>query len=391
MSKLIDFSLSRLILISNILILLTACSGNQQAEGLFAPDPNLQQGGETNPSPSPSNPTDNTPKVPENFPQEIPLYPRAKLASTTLNKTTWQTQDPSNAVIVFYQQNLDNKKWENIQNTNTDNLEKITANKGDLQLTIAINLSSPTTEFTIEYQQKGNVTPSPSPTTTSSPPSSVFIDLEQAPQELQTYLKDLANLGILTGVNNQQQFAPNEPIKRRDFALWLVRANNQFYANDPGKQIRLASKNSQPAFTDIKPNDPNFEIIQGLAEAGIIPSKLSNDPNALLFRSDAPLTREDLILWKVPLDMRKNLPQASIDAIKETWGFQDVAKIQPNVLRALYGDFQNGGQANVRRIFGYTTLFQPKKPVSRAEAAVALWYFGYQGDGVSASDALSVK
>jgi hypothetical protein len=92
----------------------------------------------------------------------------------------------------------------------------------------------------------------------------------------------------------------------------------------------------------------------------------------------------------VPLDVRKNLPPASIDGIKETWGFQDVVQIPPNVLRALYADFQNGDQANVRRVFGYTTLFQPKKPVSRAEAAAALWYFGYQGDGVSAADALKL-
>ncbi|MFM7794980.1 MAG: S-layer homology domain-containing protein, partial [Microcystis panniformis] len=29
-----------------------------------------------------------------------------------------------------------------------------------------------------------------------------------------------------------------------------------------------------------------------------------------------------------------------------------------------------------------------KRPVNRAEAAAALWYFGFQGDGVSAADAV---
>jgi hypothetical protein len=57
-------------------------------------------------------------------------------------------------------------------------------------------------------------------------------------------------------------------------------------------------------------------------------------------------------------------------------------------VRALYADFQNAEQANIRRVFGFTTLFQPKRPVTRAEAATALWYFGFQGDGVSAADAV---
>jgi hypothetical protein len=57
-------------------------------------------------------------------------------------------------------------------------------------------------------------------------------------------------------------------------------------------------------------------------------------------------------------------------------------------LRAVLADFQNGELANIRRVFGYTTLFQPKKPVTRAEAAAAVWYFGAEGEGVSAQDAL---
>jgi hypothetical protein len=54
-------------------------------------------------------------------------------------------------------------------------------------------------------------------------------------------------------------------------------------------------------------------------------------------------------------------------------------------------DFQNSEQANIRRVFGYTTLFQPKKPVTRAEAAAALWYFGSQGEGLSAKEAQKLK
>jgi hypothetical protein len=115
---------------------------------------------------------------------------------------------------------------------------------------------------------------------------------------------------------------------------------------------------------------------------------LTGDATAVLFRPDAPLTRENLILWKVPLDTRSSLPTASVDAVKQTWGFQDAGKTEPKALRGVLADFQNGDLANIRRVFGYTTLFQPKKSVTRAEAAAALWYFGAEGEGISAQDAL---
>jgi hypothetical protein len=163
------------------------------------------------------------------------------------------------------------------------------------------------------------------------------------------------------------------------------------YANNPAKQIRLASSSTQPAFRDILAKDPNFPFIQGLAEAGLIPSVLSGDATAVLFRPDAPLTREQLLLWKVPLDTRQALPAANLEAVKQTWGFQDAGSIEPKVLRAVLADFQNAEQSNIRRVFGYTTLFQPKKPVTRAEASAALSYFGTQGEGMSATEALKLK
>jgi hypothetical protein len=118
---------------------------------------------------------------------------------------------------------------------------------------------------------------------------------------------------------------------------------------------------------------------------------LSGDSTAALFRPDVPLTRETLVLWKVPLDTRQTLPTASLDTVKQTWGFQDVAKIDPKTWRAVVADFQNGEQSNIRRVFGYTTLFQPKKTVTRGEAVAAVWYFGSQGEGLSAREALLLK
>ena len=245
--------------------------------------------------------------------------------------------------------------------------------------------------------------PTPSPATPNiNPPVvanelQVFTDIDKAPQELRQHIEDLAALGVLalepTGSKSNRsdtttQFEPSKIISRRDYARWLVAANNKIHANSPAQQIRSVSETTQPAFQDVPRKHPDFPIIQGLAEAGLIPSPLSLNSTAVLFRPDAPLTREQLILWKVPIDIRQAPPNASVDAVKQTWGFQDASRIDPIALRAVLADFQSSNQSNIRRVFGYTTLFQPKKQVTRAEAAAALWYFGTSSEGISAKDAL---
>lgn len=223
-----------------------------------------------------------------------------------------------------------------------------------------------------------------------------FADLDEVPEQLQQPLKSVATLGILTpytGKANTElsKFAPNETITRGEYARWLIEANNLYYSDNPGKKIYIAAKTNQPAFKDVNVNHPDFAAIESLAEAGLIPSRLTEDSDNLLFRPDAPLIREDLVTWKVPLDTRQSLPKASIEAIEESWGFQDAANINSAAVRALYADYQNGDRSNVRRIFGYTTLFQPKKPVTRAEAAASLWYFGFQGEGITAREVLEAE
>ncbi|HEY9659228.1 MAG TPA: S-layer homology domain-containing protein, partial [Allocoleopsis sp.] len=153
----------------------------------------------------------------------------------------------------------------------------------------------------------------------------------------------------------------------------------------------LAVASDQPTFQDVPSSDPDFGVIQGLANAGLIPSPLSGDSTVVTFRPNTPLTREEMILWKVPVDLRQALPNATIEAVQQSWGFQDAARIDPKALRAVLADYQNGDLANIRRAFGYTTLFQPKKAATRAEAAAALWFFGLQADGISAKDALQTS
>lgn len=240
-------------------------------------------------------------------------------------------------------------------------------------------------------------------------PTQDFNDFSTIPPEQREQIQNLAALGVLkinidsnsekdktisnSAANNSiaNQFEPAKNITRREYARWLIGAYNAMYANNSTKQIRLASANTKPIFRDVSKTDPDFGAIQGLAEAGIIPSPLSGDSTQVLFQPNSPLTREQLILWKVPLDTREALPTANLETVKQTWGFQDSGKINSKALRAVLADFQNGEKANIRRVFGYTTLFQPKKPVTRVEAATALWYFGTEAEGISAQDALNSK
>ncbi|MBD2528425.1 S-layer homology domain-containing protein [Nostoc flagelliforme FACHB-838] len=364
--------------------------------------------------------------------------------------TRWLSSDPSNFIASFYRSQFQANNWQILQQPTDDAGGAFEARRNDLLLKIFIqpkpvtnatpNQPQIATELLIDYVPNSIATAQSIPTTnpnettnavpqpgdlefigpvapanlaaqppstannqttpTATPESQVFNDLNKAPQEWRQQIQDLAALGVLSlepkaiksnSTTTANQFEPNKIVTHREYARWLIAANNAMYANNPAKQIRLASESTQSAFTDVSAKDPDFPAIQGLAEAGLIPSPLSGDSTVVLFRPDAPLTREQLLLWKLPLDTRQALPSANLDAVKQTWGFQDAARIDPKALRAVLADYQNGEQSNIRRVFGYTTLFQPKKPVTRAEAATALWYFGSQGEGVSAAEALKLK
>lgn len=380
-----------LVILTGLITFLTACSGNTALEGRFAADPALDS------TPDSSEPV-SSPNSSDPLPPQIPRYPNLNYVSSEIGSTpeqtitVWTSSDTQTQIESYYQQELTLNNWEIIedfQDNQTNN--PLIARQNDLEIQILVTPTDSLTQLTIAYQQATNQTTNgdiSSPSTTSLS----FSDLEQAPESLRQYIEDLGKLGVLNSMESAT-FAPNQEITRRDFARWLLTANNKFYSTRTGKQIRTASEGSSSIFQDIPQNDPDFAIIQGLAEAGIIPSSLTGDSNQLLFRPDAPLTRQDLLIWKIPLDTRralKTLPSGSIDAVQQTWGFQDTAQMSPETLRSLYNDFQNGEHANVRRMLGYTTLFQPQRAVTRAEAAAALWYFGYQGDGISATDALQI-
>ena len=221
-----------------------------------------------------------------------------------------------------------------------------------------------------------SASPSPSP------------DLADIPEDLNPYVQDWLALDLKTTAPGSPSWQPNQPVTRGAYAQWLLATNNRFYNDQPQKRIRPGQASAKPAFQDVPGNHPQYGAIQGLAEAGIIPSSLSGSSTTLTFRPDAPLTRETLVLWKVPLDTRAVLPGASVEAVKTAWGFQDAATVEPLALRAVLADHQGGEFANILRAFGYTTLFQPKKAVTQAEAIATLWRFGGPTEGISARDLL---
>ncbi|WP_038027879.1 S-layer homology domain-containing protein [Picosynechococcus sp. NKBG15041c] len=369
-----QYSWQKLGLLCGLLIFLGSCGGS--LENVFAPDPSLVEQQEQSDSGDGA-----TTALPTDFPEEIPRYPEAQLLQVEGNRTTWAIADNVQSLEAFYRRAFATEPWEIITAPapNPNGLLAITARTPDLEVTLSLSESaSPATNdseqavtgttFVLSYRRLGAETP-----TTPDP-----APLDNA--DLSAQIQDLIALDIFTA----SEFQANEIITRRQFARWLLKAHNALYGDRPNQQIRLANTTSTPLFTDVSANNPDFPYIQGLAEAGIIPSNLTNE-TVTTFRPDAPLTRETLITWKVPLDRRQALPQTSLENIAETWGFQDATQIDTRALQALYVDFQNGDQANVRRVFGYTTLFQPQKNVTQQEAAIALWYFGYQSDGLSAA------
>ncbi|ANV91439.1 S-layer homology domain-containing protein [Picosynechococcus sp. PCC 8807] len=374
-----QYSWQKFGLLGGLLVLLGGCAQLGNLEESLAPDPRLveqqEQAAETDPPADSSLPTD--------FPAEIPLYPEATLIQAEDKTTVWAIADNVQSLEAFYRKAFGEAPWEIVASPTaaTDNLLEIVARTSDLEVTLSLSeAASPTTNdsdqavvgttFVLSYRTL-------STTGTNDP-----VPTDNANAELPTQVQDLVALQVFTAAD----FQADTVITRRQFARWLFKAHNAIYGDRQNQQIRRANASSKPIFTDVPASDPDFPFIQGLAEAGIIPSSLTND-TITTFRPDAPLTRESLIAWKVPLDRRQALPQTSLDNIAETWGFQDAAQIDTRALQALYVDFQNGDQANVRRVFGYTTLFQPQKTVTQQEAAIALWYFGYQGEGLSAATA----
>jgi hypothetical protein len=351
-------------------------------------------------------PAIDTAQLPTDFP-DAARYPNSVLKKVSLlasspsasgepapqgYQTQWSTADSPEQLLMFYRERLQASPWQGAKEVSGDGVTVLSAGQQSQRLAVSVpqtaSSSSPSpseVEFSIIYQKgipsrvKGSNEGPSNPTSTTN----LFSDLSAVPPSLKPYVQDVGQLNVVTNLGG----APNQTIKRAMFARWLVELNNRIYRDRPSRQIRLATA-SKSAFADVSANLPEFPYIQGLAEAGYIPSPLSGDSTQTRFQPDAPLNRETLLLWKVPIDRQQILPTVSSERVKQLWGFKDINRITPIALSAVAADHQNGDLSNLRRVLGSTLLFQPQKPVTYAEAAAALWFIGIEGDSLSAKDLL---
>ncbi|KAL3650497.1 hypothetical protein CASFOL_006900 [Castilleja foliolosa] len=190
----------------------------------------------------------------------------------------------------------------------------------------------------------------------------------------------LSALQVLKVIEDDVQ--PGDLCTRREYARWLVLASSALSRTTTSKvyPAMYIENVSELAFDDITPEDPDFPVIQGLAEAGLIASKLSRrdmqsysdeEPSPLYFSPGSPLSRQDLVSWKMALEKRQ-LPVVDRKILQQVSGFIDIDKIDPDAWPALVADLAAGEQGITTLAFGYTRLFQPDKPVTKAQAAIAL-------------------
>lgn len=429
------FHYQSLVILLTSLALITGCSEGLQQR--FAADPKLEeqqnssQGKKQEKSESKQQSTTNTLELNNKVPDSIPFYPNAQLMKQDIDsesgRTEWLALASVDEIKDFYKEKLSDQEWEVVTpfSESSSDKPKMEARSRNSEVTVVVSEASngnKGSDILVEYQQITSAEADSTETAdndeestqetaeTKQEKSSVeseesvesttefdgkFSDLDETPDALKGYVKDMAELGILTPIamdngeaNGDKKFAPNEPITRATFARWLFQAHNKCYSNRAGEQIRPVSKADPPAFEDISESDPNFPIIQGLAEAGLIPSRLGEQNSQSQFRPNAELTRETLLQWKVPLDTRGPLPSADMEKLKETWNFQDAEKINKDALSAIVADHAHGEHSNLRRVYGYTQLLQPQKPVTRAQAAAALWSFGSDDNVITAEEVL---
>ncbi|KAH1107575.1 hypothetical protein J1N35_011343 [Gossypium stocksii] len=230
---------------------------------------------------------------------------------------------------------------------------------------------------------------SPTPRSSFSPvgipaPSAVSADLQVHPGEVlvpavvdQFQGQALAALQVLKVI--EAEALPGDLCTRREYARWLVAASSALSRNVVSKvyPAMYVENVTELAFDDIIPEDPDFSSIQGLAEAGLISSKLSNQDllnynrGPVFFSPESPLSRQDLVSWKMALEKRQ-LPEADREILYQLSGFIDIDKISPDAWPAIVADLCSGEPGIIALAFGCTRLFQPNKPVTKAQAAVAI-------------------
>ncbi|KAI3452980.1 hypothetical protein Pfo_009643 [Paulownia fortunei] len=177
----------------------------------------------------------------------------------------------------------------------------------------------------------------------------------------------------------------DELCTRREHARWLVRANSQLERWSRKHRINTSAALSGSritAFDDVGVEDPDFESIQSLAEAGIVRSKLSDrnsgpnsnnvgDKGGVDFSPERFISRQDLVSWIAKIEYEV-MPGMDEEMSRKKIGFLDVKEISSDALMELFVDIQADEKSIIRGVFGQSKRLQPSKPCTKGQAAVAL-------------------
>ncbi|KAL8218593.1 hypothetical protein R6Q57_021966 [Mikania cordata] len=204
----------------------------------------------------------------------------------------------------------------------------------------------------------------------------VPVSADATQQEALLWLK---NLKII-----EDEVMADELCTRREFARWLVLVNSRLERNPRNRIVPPMSLAGSTinAFDDIGSEDPDFEYIQALAEAGVVLSKLSGKSlhsdldsskgsEGVNYFPDRYISREDLISWRTNLEYQV-MPGLNEEILREKIGFLDARELKSDVLPLLFVDILTKEKSITRKVFGQVKRFQPAKPCTKAQAAVAL-------------------
>jgi outer membrane murein-binding lipoprotein Lpp len=180
-------------------------------------------------------------------------------------------------------------------------------------------------------------------------------------------IRNLATVGVLDGKGGN--FDPAKPISRAQYVCWLVTTNNLYFADQPNNKIHLAGAGDTSTFVDVPSSNAAFKWIQGMANSGYVVGV-----DAKHFAPNQAITREQMIAIKAQVDEGAPIPSNSDQ--RHFIPVSDVGEIDFSYLGPVYEDYSARTTNNIGRIWGSTKVFHPKKPVTRAEAAVSLSKIG---------------
>lgn len=197
----------------------------------------------------------------------------------------------------------------------------------------------------------------------SKPDATSFSDLDEA-LPTTAYVRDLNALGVFDEIGSE--FQPYEPITRAEYITWLFKAQNAITEKD-NEKIRL-DPNFDPKFSDIDSSHPAFKYVASLAKAGY-----SVGYEDGTFKPDELLTREEMIVIKVGVDVGKTI-KPDINYMNYLWKFSDGDQVDSRYTGYIATD-HGLRDPNILRAFGKLGTFEPQEPVLRHEAAATLWSF----------------